>query len=271
MGEVGNVAVPRPLLDVRGLSKTFRQRVGTRLVARPAVDSVDLRVEAGQTYGIVGESGSGKTTMGRMVMRLLPPSAGTIELNGRDVTRASSRELRQFRRDVQMVFQDPYSALNPRFTIGTTLGETLQIQGLAKSRRQARDRVVELLELVDLKADHARRFPHEMSGGQRQRICVARALAGDPKLVVCDEPTSSLDVSVQANILNLLRRLQTELGLAYLFISHNISVIAYMSHQVGVMHNGRLVESGTTAEVLSDPKDPYTKSLLEAVPALRVR
>ncbi|HEY7139046.1 MAG TPA: ABC transporter ATP-binding protein [Methylomirabilota bacterium] len=249
-----------PLLAVEGLVREFRIGAG---VLR-AVDDVTFHVGPRETLGLVGESGCGKTTVGRLILRLLPATAGRIVFDGRDVTDVPERRLRDFRRAVQVVFQDPYSSLNPRLTVRDIVGEPLRNFGA--TRRAAAARVAELLDTVGLSADHMTRYPHAFSGGQRQRIGIARALALGPRLLVCDEAVSSLDVSIQAQVLNLLADLQRQLGLALLFISHNLAVVRHVSHRVAVMYLGRLVEVAPEATLFEHPRHPYTRALLAAVP-----
>ena len=258
-----------PLLSVRGLKKHFPIRGG--LLAREidrvhAVDGVSIDVAPGETVGLVGESGCGKSTTGRCIMRLIEPSEGEIWFQGRDVTKLEGEALRAMRRDMQIIFQDPFASLNPRHTVGGIIGEALIIHGLAKGRQDLEAKVVQLLETVGLRADHMRRFPHEFSGGQRQRIGIARALAVEPKLIVCDEPVSALDVSIQAQVINLLEDLQEKFGLAYLFIAHDLSVVEHISDRVAVMYLGRVVEVATAEELYENPLHPYTEALLSAVP-----
>ncbi|WP_018583660.1 ABC transporter ATP-binding protein [Salinispora arenicola] len=231
-----------------------------------AVDGVSLRVRRGETLGLVGESGSGKSTTGLALLRLVEPTAGEVRVAGQDVTRWSRRRLRRLRRRVAMVFQDPQASLDPRHTVGASIAEPLAVHRLTAGGSARRDRVAELLDLVGLRRDLADRHPHELSGGQRQRVGIARALAGEPDLIVLDEPIASLDLSVQAQIMNLLRGLQRELGLTYLFISHDLAAVEHMSDRVAVMYLGRIVESGTPAQIWREPAHPYTAALLSAVP-----
>jgi len=268
---VPSAAASTPLLEVENLSVRFPVRSG--LLRRTvdyvrAVDGVSLTLAAGETLAIVGESGSGKTTMARGILRLLPLAGGSVRFRGEDLARLSEAELRRRRRHLQIVFQDSHAAMNPRMLVGDIVQEGMRAQGIGATRQAREARVAELLREVGLDAAHARRYPHEFSGGQRQRICIARALAVEPALIVCDEPTSALDVSVQAQILDLLRDLQQRLGLAFLFITHNLGVVAQLAHRVAVMHQGVVVESGPVGEVLFAPRHPYTRQLLAAVPKI---
>ncbi len=261
----------QPLLTLQGLQVHFPIRAGVfkRVVgAVKAVDGVDLTLHSGQTLALVGESGCGKTTVGKGILQLEPPTGGEVWYAGQNLAGLRGARLRPYRKDLQIVFQDPFASMNPRMLIGDIVGEGLQALGIERQRNARRQRVAELLERVGLDAQVMDRYPHEFSGGQRQRICIARALAVEPQMIVCDEPTSALDVSVQAQILNLLKQLQNELGIAYLFITHDISVVAYLAHEVAVMYLGRIVEQGPAAAILDDPRHPYTKALLSAVPII---
>ncbi|MFI9720779.1 ABC transporter ATP-binding protein [Streptomyces sp. NPDC052396] len=249
-----------PLLSVRDLSMTFRTRRGTVR----AVDGIGFDLAEGETLGLVGESGCGKSTTGRMIVRLLEPTGGSIRYDGREIGHLSQRELKPLRRQLQMVFQDPHSSLNPRQTVARIISDPLLVQG--GSAAGARQRAAELMELVGLIPEHLDRYPHEFSGGQAQRIGIARALATGPRLVIADEPVSALDVSVQAQIVNLMERLQRELGLAYLFIAHDLSVVKRVCDRVAVMYLGRIVETGPKERVYAAPAHPYTRALLSAVP-----
>jgi oligopeptide/dipeptide ABC transporter ATP-binding protein len=257
-----------PLVEVEHLTKRFPVQQGVFSRARGevhAVEDVTLTVNRGETLGIVGESGCGKSTTARLILRLLDPTAGTIRFDGRDITHLSQRDLRPLRREMQMVFQDPYSSLNPRKTVGQIVGQPFAIH---RTEKDAATRVRALLERVGLSPEHYNRYPHEFSGGQRQRIGVARAIALQPKLIVCDEPVSALDVSIQAQILNLLRSLQDELKLTYVFISHDLSVIRQISDRIAVMYVGRVVELGEADLLYAHPRHPYTAALFSAVPTV---
>ena len=263
-----------PLLEVRDLAKHFPLGggplgalfPGVRRVVR-AVDGVSFAIGAGETLGLVGESGSGKTTTARLVLRAIEPSAGQIRFEGESIIGLSPRKLLPFRRKAQIVFQDPYSSLNPRMPAGRIVGEPLLVHGLA-TRGDVRARAVALLEQVGLQAEHVDRYPHELSGGQRQRVGIARAIAVGPRLIVADEAVSALDVSVRAQILNLFVELRERLGLAYLFVSHDLAVVRFVSHRVAVMYLGRLVEVAPTRTLFAEPRHPYTQALLAAIPVL---
>ena len=260
-----------PLLEVNNLKTWFPVHGG--LLRRKtgdikAVDDVSFTVEPGQTVGLVGESGSGKTTVGRTILKLIPATSGSVAFDGREILPMSEKEFRPFRREMQMIFQDPFGSLNPRFSIAEIVSEALEIHFPKKSRADRRDRVAELLRLVGLQPEMMRRYPHEFSGGQRQRIGIARALAVEPRFIVCDEPVSALDVSVQAQIVNLLQDLQDQFGIAYLFVAHDLAVVEHISDHVLVMHHGKIVESASAEAIYNDPQDDYTKSLLAAIPQL---
>jgi oligopeptide/dipeptide ABC transporter ATP-binding protein len=256
-----------PLLQVRNLKKHFPVRSAVPFKHRfvRAVDGVDLDVHAGETLGIVGESGCGKSTLGRLILRLVEPSSGEVIFDGDDLQRLSGADLRRKRREMQIIFQDPFGSLNPRMRVGAIVGEGLEIHGLATGADKKR-RVLHLLERVGLHADAYDRYPHEFSGGQRQRIGIARALAVEPRLVVADEPVSALDVSVQAQIINLLQDLQEEMHLTYVFIAHDLRVVEHISHRVAIMYLGKIVETASSDEIYRQPRHPYTRALLSAIP-----
>jgi peptide/nickel transport system ATP-binding protein len=256
------------LLEIRDLKKYFP--VGDGLFSRKkgnvkAVDGVNLTINEGETLGLVGESGCGKSTLGRTILRLIEPTSGEVVFQGKNLLALSARELRETRRQMQIIFQDPYASLNPRMRVGDIVGEGLEIHKLARGKAK-RDRIMELLHQVGLREDHYPRYPHEFSGGQRQRIGIARALAVNPKFIVCDEPVSSLDVSIQAQIINLLQELQEKMHLTYLFISHDLRVVEHISHRVAIMYLGKVVEIAAGETIYRDAKHPYTRALLSAVP-----
>lgn len=256
-----------PIIETRHLKMYFP--VGRTLSGKPrrllkAVDDVDLSISKGETFGLVGESGCGKTTVGRSIVRLYEPTDGQILFDGKDIAHLSGNQLVPYRRRMQMIFQDPYASLNPRMTVSSIISEPLRYSGMPKSEQQARVR--ELIDLVGLKPDHLQRYPHEFSGGQRQRVGIARALASNPEFVVCDEPISALDVSIQAQVINTLESLQEKLGLSYLFVSHDLSMVRHISHSVGVMYLGCMVERAPVGELYQHMLHPYTKALMSAVP-----
>jgi oligopeptide transport system ATP-binding protein len=256
------------ILRVENLKKYFKiggGLLGGKGITIHAVDDVSFSVRRGETFGLVGESGCGKTTLGQTIVRLYDPTSGTIVFNGKDISRLSSGQMRPHRRDIQMIFQDPSASLDPRMTVGTIVAEPLTIAGVG-NRSERQEQVQKLLQVVGLNSYFANRYPHEFSGGQRQRIGIARAIALNPQLVVCDEPVSALDVSIQAQVLNLLRRLQEQMNLTYLFIAHNLAVVAHISDRVGVMYLGKLVEIGEARTITENPKHPYTKALISAIP-----
>jgi len=261
-------SVDMSLLEVHNLKKYFP--VGEGLFSRhkgevKAVDGVSLTVEAGETLGLVGESGCGKSTLGRSILRLVEPTEGEVYFQGKNLLSLSQRELREVRREMQIIFQDPYASLNPRMRVGEIVGEGLEIHKIAKGKKK-RERVMELLNQVGLREEHYDRYPHEFSGGQRQRIGIARALAVNPKFIVADEPVSSLDVSIQAQIINLLQELQEKMHLTYFFISHDLRVVEHISHRVAIMYLGKIVEIAPSQTIYRDAKHPYTRALLSAVP-----
>ncbi|MDI6893053.1 MAG: dipeptide ABC transporter ATP-binding protein [Bacillota bacterium] len=268
--EVGPAASPQGdfLLEVVDLKKYFPIYGGvfSRVVGyNYAVDGVSFRVKRGETFGLVGESGCGKTTAGRTILRLTPATSGKVYFDGQDVYALSPAQMRRLRREMQIIFQDPYASLNPRMTVGEIIGEPLEIHGVARGAKK-QERVRELLQVVGLQSSDGRRYPHEFSGGQRQRIGIARALALNPKLIICDEPVSALDVSIQSQILNLLDELQDQFGLTYIFIAHGLHVIKHVSDRVGVMYLGKLVEVASADELFAEPYHPYTEALLSAIP-----
>lgn len=263
-----SVAHENPILSVRDLKTHFDVTKGlfSEKQIVKAVDGVSFDVMPNETFGLVGESGCGKSTLGRTIVKLYDPVSGSIMFDGKDISKISGKELKQFRKDMQMIFQDPYASLNPRMTVGEIIKEPMIIHNIYENDEQREKRVVELLEIVGLKPDHIRRYPAEFSGGQRQRIGIARALAVNPKFIVCDEPISALDVSIQAQVINMFEDLQEEMGLTYLFIAHDLSVVKHISNRIGVMYLGRLVELADSYELTTNSLHPYTKSLISAIP-----
>ena len=251
------------LVEVEHLKQYFQVRSGFKNMTLKAVDDVSFCIKPGETLGLVGESGCGKTTVGRSLLHLYDPTGGTVRFEGEEVTK---KNIQRMRAKMQMVFQDPYSSLDPRMTAEDIIGEPLDVHRLCASRKERRDKVISLMELVGLNSEHATRYAHEFSGGQRQRIGIARALAVDPKFIVCDEPVSALDVSIQAQVINMFEDLQNQLGVAYLFIAHDLLVVQHISTRIAVMYLGHVVELADANELMSDPKHPYTQSLLSAVP-----
>ena len=255
------------MLDVRNLKQYFHNGVGKNKVVVKAVDDVSFKIAKGQTFGLVGESGCGKTTTGRTVIRLYKPTSGEVYFNGKLISgKLNKEDSRMVHQGIQMIFQDPISSLDPRMTIKEIIGEGLIINKAVKNEKELYERVLKMIKLVGLSEDHLSRYPHEFSGGQRQRIGIARVLATNPSLIIADEPISALDVSIQAQVLNLLNELKRELGLTILFIAHNLSVVKYFCDYIGVMNKGRLVEQGTPEEIYANPVHPYTKALLSAIP-----
>ena len=254
----------RPLVDVRNLKEYFPVKSGmlNKLVLK-AVDGVSFTIDEGETLGLVGESGCGKTTVGRTLLHLYKPTAGEVYFDGKQVT---EKNIGEFRKDMQIVFQDPYSSLNPRMTVSDIIGEPLDIHHLYANKKERADRIAELLTLVGLNSEHANRYAHEFSGGQRQRIGIARALAVNPRFIVCDEPVSALDVSIQAQIVNTFEELQQKLGIAYLFIAHDLLVVQHMSRRIAVMYLGKIVEIGSASDIINSPVHPYSQSLISAIP-----
>ncbi len=258
-----------PLLEVRNLVKRFPIHgglLGREVGAVQAVSDVSFSIARGETLGLVGESGCGKSTLGRCILRLIEPTSGQVLFKGRDVTQLSDREMRRLRRQMQIIFQDPFASLNPRMTVEEILSEPIEIHGLASNRAERLAKIHRLLDLCGLRREALSRYPHEFSGGQRQRVCIARALAVEPEFIVCDEPVSALDVSIQAQIINLMQDLQKELGLTYLFIAHDLKVVEHISSRVAVMYLGRMVEVATAEALYENPRHPYTRALLSAIP-----
>lgn len=252
------------LLEVSHLKQYFPVKVGfSKTLPLKAVDDVSFNIKPGETLGLVGESGCGKTTVGRSILRLYEPTEGTVKFNGEEIT---SKNINRFRKEMQMVFQDPYSSLDPRMTVEDIIGEPLDVYKLYSNKKERREKILGLMELVGLNAEHATRYAHEFSGGQRQRIGIARALAVNPKFIVCDEPVSALDVSIQAQVINMFEDLQKKLGVAYLFIAHDLLVVRHISDRIAVMYLGHMVESAGADELMDNPQHPYTQSLLSAVP-----
>lgn len=256
-----------PLLEVKHLKKYFQTKHGML----HAVDDVSFSIEKGKTLGVVGESGCGKSTTGRVILRLLEPTAGEILFEGEDISKLNKKEMRQKRQDMQMIFQDPYASLDPRKTISEIIGEPLRINKVITNKYERQDRVLELMETVGLAERLVNAYPHELDGGRRQRIGIARALAFNPKFIVCDEPVSALDVSIQAQILNLMEELQEKMGLTYIFITHDLSVVNYFSDDIAVMYLGKLVEKAPAKELFANPLHPYTQALLSAIPVPNIR
>lgn len=259
----------KPLLQVKGLSKHFPvrgQRIFEKKRTLMAVQDVSFTIQEGETFGLVGESGCGKTTVGRCIIRLYDPTAGEIFYDGQDISHCNQEQMFPLRKEMQLIFQDPYTSLDPRMTVGQIVGAPLEVHKITAPGTETEERIKELLDLVGLRPEYINRYPHEFSGGQRQRIGIARALAPGPKFIICDEPISALDVSIQAQIVNILERFQDEMGLTYLFISHDLSMVRHISQKVGVMYMGRLVEMAPVEELFENIQHPYTKALLSAVP-----
>lgn len=257
-----------PILKIEDLKVYFNigGGIGRKKAVVKAVDGISLEIYPGETFGLVGESGCGKSTTGRAIVKIYEPTAGKIYISGKDITKIKGHDLKKFKQNVQMIFQDPYASLNPRMTVGEIIKEPMDIHKIYQSNEEKEKRVRELLELVGLKPDHIRRYPHEFSGGQRQRIGIARTLALNPKLIVCDEPISALDVSIQAQVINLLEKIQAEMGISYLFIAHDLSMVKHISDRIGVMYLGNLVEVGDSDDLYHNPLHPYTEALLSSVP-----
>lgn len=257
-----------PLLQVQNLKTHFDVTKGLFSPKQmvKAVDDVSFSVGQGETFGLVGESGCGKSTLGRTLVKIYPATSGKVLYKGKDIALLNRAEEKEFRKEVQMIFQDPYASLNPRMTVGEIIKEPMEIHGILNSAKEREERAAELLKIVGLKPDHIRRYPHEFSGGQRQRISIARTLALNPKFIICDEPISALDVSIQAQIINLLKEIQDEMGISYLFVAHDLSMVNYISDRIGVMYLGHLVEVGNADDLYNNPMHPYTKALLSAIP-----
>jgi peptide/nickel transport system ATP-binding protein len=264
-----DIGLSPPILKVQNLKVYFPIKTnffGKTISEFKAVDDVSFEIMKGETVGLVGESGCGKTTLGRTLIRLIEPTSGNILFDGKDIAHVKKMEMRRMRKDIQIIFQDPYGSLNPRITIGNAVQEPMKIHGLLQNNKQRKDKVIELLEKVNLKAEHFNRYPHEFSGGQRQRICIARALGLNPEFLICDESVSALDVSVQAQVLNLLNDLKKEFGFTSIFISHDLSVVRYISDRILVMNKGKIEETGPADEVYFNPKNAYTKKLIASIP-----